>query len=249
MSNRRPMNEVTDPGRPPEAALDATLEALGDPVAPEARNAAESAGLEAARYHGAPHAPPRAHEPARADIEPTVQAASASASRRAPSDTLRMSPREVMLDGTTVPRAAPPPSRMSAFAGALLVVVLVLGGLTWGIFGRGSAPTAGADTPATMTTTPTAAVTGATSASANASPAIAATAAAPSQAPSASVEAPTARVVFAAPAVSARAPAAAPPVRFTTTSSPASVPAAASVVLPVAPPTASTSRTDLSPIQ
>jgi hypothetical protein len=249
MSNRRPMNEVTDPGRPPEAALDATLEALGEPVAPEARNAAESAGLEAARYHGAPHAPPRAHEPARADIEPTVQAASAS--RRAPSDTLRMSPREVMLDGTTVPRAAPPPSRMSAFAGALLVVVLVLGGLTWVMFGRGSAPTVGAETPATMTTTPAAPVTGATNANANASasPALAATAAAPSQAPSASVEAPTARVVFAAPAASARAPAAAPPVRATPTSSPASVPAAASVVLPVAPPTASTSRTDLSPIQ
>jgi hypothetical protein len=261
MSKRRHISEVTDPGRPPEEALDATLAALGEPVAAEARNTAESAGLEAARYHGEARRPPRAHEPSAATTEPTVDGL-----RRAPvNDTLRMSPREALLEGTTVPRAAPMPSRLSAFAGALFVVVLLLGGTTWALFGRGSATSAAPDTsaPAPAATTPKTALATAAATMTNAS---ASTTSVP-----VAIAAPAAAVVEAAPTTTARDPAFAPaairtpataPSPATTAAHPAasaSTPAAPpattprasapSVVVPVPPPTATTSRTDLSPIQ
>ena len=112
MSERRRTDEMTDPGPPPEEALDATLRALGAPVPAQTRRTAESAGLDVAHYHAEPHRPPKAHEPPSsskvATTEPMVPAAVQASVER---DTIRMEPREQRLELTTVPRAAPAPSR------------------------------------------------------------------------------------------------------------------------------------------
>jgi hypothetical protein len=154
MSERRRTDEMTDPGPPPEEALDATLRALGAPVPAQTRRTAESAGLDVAHYHAEARRPPRAHEAHEppsssrvATTEPMASAVQANVER----DTIRMEPREQRLDLTTVPRAAPAPSRMSTFLGALVFVVLVLGVAAWALLRGGSQP----DQPATVASSTT----------------------------------------------------------------------------------------------
>src|SRR5690348_12973906 len=61
MSRRSTIPELTDPGAPPEEALDATLRALAQPVRREARVTAVTSGEDAALYHAGPRLPPKAH--------------------------------------------------------------------------------------------------------------------------------------------------------------------------------------------
>lgn len=141
MSERRRADEMTDPGPPPEEALDATLRALGAPVPAQTRRTPESAGLDAAHYHAEPHLPPKPHEPPSsssrvATTEPMATAVQPNVER----DTIRMEPREQRNDLTTVPRAAAAPSRMSTFLAALAFVLLVLGVATWALMRGGSQP-------------------------------------------------------------------------------------------------------------
>jgi hypothetical protein len=140
MSERRRADEMTDPGPPPEEALDATLRALGAPVPAQARRTAESAGLDAAHYHAEPHRPPKAHEaPSSSKVAITAKMAPA-VQLNIERDTIRMEPRAEPREQATVPRAKPVPSRMSTFLGALAFVVLVLGVATWALMRGGSAP-------------------------------------------------------------------------------------------------------------
>jgi hypothetical protein len=140
MSERRRADEMTDPGPPPEEALDATLRALGAPVPAQARKTAESAGLDAAHYHAEPHRPPKAHEvPSSSKIAITAKMVSA-VQLNIERDTIRIEPRAEPREQATVPRAKPVPSRMSTFLGALAFVVLVLGVATWAVMRGGSAP-------------------------------------------------------------------------------------------------------------
>lgn len=132
---------MTDPGPPPEEALDATLRALGAPVPAQTRRTPESAGLDAAHYHAEPHLPPKPYEPPSsssrvATTEPMATAVQPNVER----DTIRMEPREQRNDLTTVPRAAAAPSRMSTFLAALAFVLLVLGVATWALIRGGSQP-------------------------------------------------------------------------------------------------------------
>jgi hypothetical protein len=146
MSERRPADEMTDPGPPPEEALDATLRALGAPVPAQTRRTAESAGLDVAHYHAEPHRPPKAHEPPSSSRIATTEPMAAAVHATVERDTMRMEPREQRLDLTTVPRAAPAPSRMSTFLGALVFVVFVLGVAAWAFLRGGSQP----ERPATV---------------------------------------------------------------------------------------------------
>lgn len=139
MSERRPADEMTDPGPPPEEALDATLRALAAPVPAQTRRTPESAGLDAAHYHAEPHSPPKAHEPPSSSKVSTTEPM-AAAQTPLERDTVRLKPREQRVDLTTVPRAAPAPSRMSTFIGALVFVVVVLGVATWALMRSGSPP-------------------------------------------------------------------------------------------------------------
>lgn len=151
MSERRPADEMTDPGPPPEEALDATLRALGAPVPAQTRRTPESAGLDAAHYHAEPHRPPRAHEPPSSSKVATTEPL-AAAQTPLVRDTVRLNAPDQRLDLTTVPRAAPVPSRMSTFIGALVVVVVVLGVATWALMRGGSPP----GRPAVTSSAPTA---------------------------------------------------------------------------------------------
>ncbi|MDB5220804.1 MAG: hypothetical protein JWO86_8731 [Myxococcaceae bacterium] len=151
MSERRPADEMTDPGPPPEEALDATLRALGAPVPAQTRRTPESAGLDAAHYHADPHRPPKAHEPSSSSRVATTEPMAAAVQANVVRDTIRMEPREQRLVLTTVPRAAPAPSRMSTFLGALVFVVLVLGVAAWALMRSGSQP----DRPTTVATSTT----------------------------------------------------------------------------------------------
>ena len=140
MSERRPQDETTDPGPPPEEALDATLRALGAPVPAQTRRTPESAGLDAAHYHAEPHRPPKAHDEPPSSSKVSTTEPMASARTPLERDTIRMQPRDQRSDLTTVPRAAPAPSRMRAFAGALAFVLLVLGIASWALLRGGSPP-------------------------------------------------------------------------------------------------------------
>lgn len=154
MSERRPADEMTDPGPPPEEALDATLRALGAPVPAQTRRTRESAGLDAAHYHAEPHRPPRAHEPPSSSKIATTEPMAAAVQAHVERDTIRMEPREQRLDLTTVPRAAPAPNRMSTFLGALVFVVLVLGVAVWALMRTGSQPDGPTTVASSTTTTP-----------------------------------------------------------------------------------------------
>jgi hypothetical protein len=140
MSERRPAHEMTDPGPPPEEALDATLRALGAPVPAQTRRTPESAGLDAAHYHAEPHRLRKAHEPASSSKVSTTQPMVTAQTPPPRHDTVPFKPREQRPDLATVPRAAPAPSRMSTFLAALAFVVVVLGVATWAVMRRGSPP-------------------------------------------------------------------------------------------------------------
>lgn len=155
---------MTDPGPPPEEALDATLRALAAPVPAQARRTPESAGLDNAHYHAEAHRPPKAHgappsakasttEPMSAALTPLVRG------------TARMKPQQHRADLTTVPRAAPPPSRTSTFIAALVFVVAVLGVATWALLRSSPAPPG-------VTTPPRRAPTAAISAAPSSPPAV-----------------------------------------------------------------------------
>ncbi len=152
MSDRRPADEMTDPGPPPEEALDATLRALAAPVPAQARRTPESAGLDAAHYHAEPRRPLRAHE------EATTTDPMTAAQTPLERHTVRMKPRDRRVDLTTVPRAAPAPSRTSTFIGALVFVVVVLGVATWALMRGGSPPDRTAVAGSAPTTSSNAAV-------------------------------------------------------------------------------------------
>ena len=154
MSERRPADEMTDPGPPPDEALDATLRALGAPVPAQTRRTAESAGLDVAHYHAEPHRLPKSHEPlSSSKIATTEPMAPAAVQAGVERDTIRTDPRERRLDLTTVPRAAPAPSRMSTFLGALVFVVLVLGVAAWAFLRGGSQPERAATVASSTTIT------------------------------------------------------------------------------------------------
>ena len=129
---------MTDPGPPPEEALDATLRALAAPVPAQARRTPESAGLDNAHYHAEAHRPPKAHEAPPSSKASTTDPMSAALTPLV-RDTARMKPMGHRADLTTVPRAAPPPSRMSTFLAALVFVVAVLGIATWALMRGGPA--------------------------------------------------------------------------------------------------------------
>jgi hypothetical protein len=248
MSERRPADEMTDPGPPPEEALDATLRALGAPVPAQTRRTPESAGLDAAHYHAEPHRPPKAHDPPSsskiATTDPMAVAVQANIAR----DTIRMEPREQRLDLTTVPRAAPAPSRMSTFLGALVFVVLVLGVAAWAVMRGSSQPDAA--TPTTVasstTTTPASGSAVVVVAPVPAPPTQTAPAIASTDNSSATIDPPrpTGRPQAATPTATSAAPPRHVPT-VTTSAAPAPSPSPTVTTTPVAPPAPTTKYNQL----
>ena len=217
MSERR-RPEVTEPGSPPEEALDATLRAFSDPITPEIRETAESAGLDAARYHGEARRPPAALQPPSHDTAPMAPARSEPI--EAP--TLLMPARRPQ-DATTMPRGVPRPTKATTFAVALGVVLLLLGVGAWAFTRDGSDPKRDASGPsATNASATNASATNASATNASATntgtgsgTALAATASAPVVAATETTPAatPTPTTVTVAPGVSGFAPVAVAPAK------------------------------------
>ena len=148
MSGKRSTNEVTQPGRPPEEALDANLRAFSAPVTLEVRETAESNGLDAARYHAEPHSPPRASAVRTHDTAPMSSAPCEIDAAPRVSDSSRK------RSSTTVPRGVPMESKISTFAIALAFVLILLGVGAFVIRrgeASGRAPAAHATSPRSIT--------------------------------------------------------------------------------------------------
>jgi hypothetical protein len=152
MSKKPHARDMTDPGPPPEAALDAAVRALAAPVPHQPKHAAESAGHDAARYHGEPKAPPKAFvmpdAPSATPSTPLPEpraAEDAAASTRARNDT------------THVPAARRWKKVFTRSRAALVLVPLAVLLVGAGVYALRSKPNnRGAAEPVDPTTAPTA---------------------------------------------------------------------------------------------
>lgn len=134
---------MTDPGPPPEEALDATLRALRAPVPPQTKRTADSAGLDVAFYHAEPRLPPKAHEPDRAPRAATTEPMGGEVVAKGAEAVERVAfpaaKRQTARSLTTVPGAAHASTRLSVGIAIFGLVVGLLGLASWAMSAWGDA--------------------------------------------------------------------------------------------------------------